>query len=296
MIGGLRSWSGFAVVGSALLLSGAGGLPPGGAAGAPGCFGQSATIVGTPGADRISGTNGADVIVTGDGFDQVHGLGGDDRICTGRGGDDLYGEDGRDRLAAGRDGLFPDDDVVTADLLVGGPGDDFLDGGPGLRPERRGLDDQVVYRGSPNPVHLDLSEGVARIGPDQDTLVSVEDVVGSPQADTLVGDGWENDLTGLQGDDVLRGLDGFDRPDGGPGADDAYGGPAYDIMFGESGADRLFSGPGDDEVYGGTEDDRLIGSIGDDALYGEEGQDFADGGAHERFDRCRAEVITNCER
>ena len=100
-------------------------------------------------------------------------------------------------------------------------------------------------------MRLDLAAGVARIGADRDTLVSVEDVVGSPQADSLSGDAWENDLTGLQGADVLRGMDDFDRLGGGPGADEPYGGSDYDIIF---------------------------------------------GGPHQRFDFCRAEIVTTCER
>jgi Ca2+-binding RTX toxin-like protein len=132
MIAGPRGCSALAVLGSALLLFATGGLAVGSTSAAPTCFGRSATISGTSGPDRIDGTNGPDVIVTGDGFDEVHGLGGDDRICTGRGGDELYGDAGRDRLAAGPDGRYPDDDFVTADLLVGGPGNDHLDGGRGV--------------------------------------------------------------------------------------------------------------------------------------------------------------------
>ncbi|MDX6375565.1 MAG: hypothetical protein QOD98_4553, partial [Nocardioidaceae bacterium] len=51
------------------------------------CFGKAATIVGTPGDDRIRGTNGADVIVAGRGDARINGRGGDDLLC-GRSGDD----------------------------------------------------------------------------------------------------------------------------------------------------------------------------------------------------------------
>ncbi len=285
-------------VAAAALLLAAGGADRGSAVGTPTCFGEPATLVGTPGADVVEGTGGRDVIVTGKGFDEVHGRGGNDRICTGRGGDQLYGEGGRDRLAAGPDGKRVDDDVITSDLLVGGPGDDLLNGGPGLRDDSPGRGDTVVYRGSPRAVHLDLDSGVAAVGPSHDRLVSIEDAVGSAQADILTGDERENDLTGGRGADMLRGMGRFDRLIGGAGADDAFGGPdaAYDIILGGSGADRLLGGPGDDEVYGDADADRLAGGRGDDRLYGDAGQDTADGGPDRRFDVCRAEMVTGCER
>lgn len=49
------------------------------------CFGKKPTIKGTGGADRITGTNGPDVIYTGRGNDRINGKGGPDRICAGPG-------------------------------------------------------------------------------------------------------------------------------------------------------------------------------------------------------------------
>lgn len=272
--------------------------PTAAAAGAPGggprCFGEPATIVGTGDRDVLRGTPGADVVVTFRGFDVVHGLGGADRICTGRGGDELFGEGGRDRLQGGPDGQRFDDDFITSDTLVGGPGDDVLDGGPGLDEDRPGVGDLVTYRGSPFAVRLDLGRGVARVGSSSDTLRSIEDAAGSPQPDRLVGNGRANDLFGLAGRDVVRGLGAFDRPQGGPGDDDVSGGDAYDITFGGPGDDRMDGGPGADEMYGDEGADRMAGAAGNDAVYGDTGRDVADGGPNR--DRCRAERVRRCER
>jgi serralysin len=71
------------------------------------CFGKRATIVGTRGSDRLTGTPHRDVIAALGGADTVRGLGGNDLICGGRGRDTLYGGRGRDKLygGGGRDKL-----------------------------------------------------------------------------------------------------------------------------------------------------------------------------------------------
>ena len=92
----------------------------------PMCQGRTATIVGTAGKDRISGTRKADVVVALGGNDVVKGRGGNDLVCAGDGNDTvtggpgkdtLRGEQGKDRLAggAGKDKLVggPQQDVVT---------------------------------------------------------------------------------------------------------------------------------------------------------------------------------------
>jgi Ca2+-binding RTX toxin-like protein len=49
-------------------------------AGTPTCHGESATIVGTSGADNLHGTSGHDVIVGRGGNDVIDGRGGNDTI------------------------------------------------------------------------------------------------------------------------------------------------------------------------------------------------------------------------
>ena len=76
---------------------------------------------GTPEADRVFGTAGADIITGGAGDDILYGNAGADIIKGGVGADTLYGGDGDDYLDGG----------VDADLLYGGKGSDQLTGGAG---------------------------------------------------------------------------------------------------------------------------------------------------------------------
>ncbi len=89
----------------------------------PTCKGKPATIVGTDGVDKLSGTPAADVIAALGGNDKVSGLADNDVICGGpgkdtlKGGadqDTLLGQKGKDKLKGGR----------GADLCKGGKGKD----------------------------------------------------------------------------------------------------------------------------------------------------------------------------
>ena len=85
------------------------------------CDGLVPTIVGTPGNDVITGTNGDDII---------HGLSGNDTISGGNGADVICGGEGNDTLSGnnGNDSLFGDN---GDDILSGNNGNDALDGGAG---------------------------------------------------------------------------------------------------------------------------------------------------------------------
>jgi uncharacterized repeat protein (TIGR01451 family) len=96
----------------------------------PSCRGVTATLQGTPGADRLHGTRGPDVIVAFAGNDQIRSGPGVDVVCAGRGNDlvdsggmrdRVFGGPGADRLL-GRGG---------SDLLKGGSGKDVLNGSRG---------------------------------------------------------------------------------------------------------------------------------------------------------------------
>jgi uncharacterized delta-60 repeat protein len=105
----------------------------------PLCKGKPATVVGTPGRDRLKGTARRDVIAALAGNDSVRGLAGNDLVCAGAGkdlvkagaGKDLVlGGSGRDRLfgQGGKDRLLGE---KGRDTLVGGKGRDVLRGGAG---------------------------------------------------------------------------------------------------------------------------------------------------------------------
>ncbi len=170
--------------------------PPASAATAQ-CWGQDATITGTPGNDTITGTPGSDVIVGLAGNDRIDGAGGNDLICGGPG----------------------------HDRLIGGPGNDQLLGQAGK--------DTVDYRTSPAGVTVDLAAGTASGGHGADKLYSIEHAGGSVYKDTLNGNGGANRLAGRGGGDILRGYGGNDRLVGEHGWDKAFGGPGSDFCLGE---------------------------------------------------------------
>lgn len=100
------------------------------------CLGRRVTIVGTPGADDLSGGLRRDVFLGLGGDDVFQGSLDVDRACGGRGSDHLIGGPGDD-LLAGNGG---------PDLLVGEGGDDLLIGGPGSDVCRGGTGQDVIRR------------------------------------------------------------------------------------------------------------------------------------------------------
>ena len=94
------------------------------------CRGVPATIVGTPGPDRLLGTGGPDVIAGLGGGDTVLADSGRDLICSGAGNDRVVAGDAGDRIfgGAGADRLLG---LGGPDLLAGNPGRDVLKGGAG---------------------------------------------------------------------------------------------------------------------------------------------------------------------
>lgn len=117
-----------------------------------------------------------------------------------------------------------DDTILSGpgdDVLVGGPGADLLDGHTG--------NDTASYENSPSRVDVRLSGTVVNYGDATgDTLIAIENLVGSSHNDILAGDRQSNIL------------------DGGPGNDLVWGGGGNDILIGGPGADRLVGSGGQD--------------------------------------------------
>ena len=138
-----------------------------------------------------------------------------ERFYAGAGDDHVTGNIA-DNWLEGRDGndtLFGE---LGDDLLIGGPGNDTLNGGPG--------NDTASYQDSDSRVDVRLSGTYVRYGyAEGDTLVSIENLVGSDHNDILVGNNHDNILTGNAGNDLLWGSSGDDTLTGGPGADRLIG-------------------------------------------------------------------------
>jgi Ca2+-binding RTX toxin-like protein len=112
------------------------------------------------------------------------------------------------------------------DVLDGGDGADYLNGQSGR--------DQASYLYSTAAVTVNLQTGLGDGGDAEgDTLLSVENLLGSLYDDILIGDD--------DGTNELYGLVGNDRLKGGGGAD---------ILAGSSGNDTVSGGGGGDEPIG----------------------------------------------
>lgn len=126
------------------------------------------------------------------------------------------------------------DDTLSGDdgnnILRGARGADQLDGGDG--------NDTVTYAGSNARVNVSLQSGYAVGGHAQgDSLIAIENIIGSSYSDILNGDGNGNRLEGHLGNDRLLGYAGADTLEGGDGADTIAGGEGADELTGGAGAD-----------------------------------------------------------
>jgi Ca2+-binding RTX toxin-like protein len=196
--------------------------------------------------DGLSGGGEGDLLDGGSGADSLDGGDGDDTLLGGSDADTLLGGAGTDTLS-GDEG---------EDRLEGGAGNDVLDGGAG--------NDIVDYSYAPNGVAATLLGG----GPvtvsvvantDVDTLIAIEQIVGSDFDDTLVASGGHFVLSGALGNDTIRGGEGQDILKGGDGNDTIDGGDA------DGAGDFIFGGTGDD-VLVGNQSDVFSGGTGQDTL------------------------------
>jgi Ca2+-binding RTX toxin-like protein len=83
-----------------------------------------------------------------------------------------------------------------SDTLVGSAGNDLLDGGDGV--------DTVNCAGANSSVIVNLAEGTATSSDGRDTLVSIENIIGSGFGDSLTGNSQDNVLSGGLGADTFH--------------------------------------------------------------------------------------------
>ncbi len=186
----------------------------------------------------------------------------------------MYALSGNDVLngAAGNDTLYGQ---AGNDVLSGGVGNDVLNGGGGV--------DTASYAGSATGVTLSLAvagpqdlDG-AGAGTESDTLVSIENLIGSALNDSLTGDGNANVLTGGAGNDSLNGAGGSDTA--------SYAGAAAGVTVslavvaaqntGGAGTDTLTS---IENLVGSANADTLTGSAVANTINGGAGADLLVGG------------------
>lgn len=225
-------------------------------------FGYFYEVSGSAYADVIRGDDQNNLLIG----DPSEGPQGDDVIRGGGGPDDIEG-------GGGDDALYGDD---ANDVLCGGRGNDRIDGGANKQDNETfdfGGDELIVWCRAGGEqqftVTADLSTGTAEGTHGSDTLVDLEDIRGSPYADTLIGNELDNRIYGDHriefegaGDDTIYGRGGNDALYGGEFFR-SYGTPPFDgndSLFGEDGDDDLDAemgeknhndgGPGNDECFG----------------------------------------------
>ncbi len=170
------------------------------------CHGKVATIVGSPGPDRIHGHG---VIVAMGGDDEIRNFGG--AICAGAGDDVIFNGGGSIYAGAGNDRV----QEAGRGAVHGGPGDDVLE------------------------PHSDIVNLLYGDG-GEDRLVGSggrDRLFGGSGGDRLFGDGGADSIFGGPGDDVLIGGSGTDLLNGGSGSNQLRTGaddPEKEIYQGHS--------------------------------------------------------------
>lgn len=210
--------------------------------------------------------------------------------------------------------LFGNDPRSLIENAIGGAGDDFFIGNQAVnRLEGSGGNDRFLADASADTLDggdgrdsIDLGLLTSRavinlsiVGPQNtqgggiDTLVSIEDLVGTIYNDVLVGSAADNEILGDIGDDVIEGRGGNDRLHGGLGTDTvsyaaAASGVRVSLMLqtpqdtGGAGIDTLFWF---ENLTGSAFDDVLTGEPGDNVLQGLAGDDILQGGvSRDRLD------------
>jgi Ca2+-binding RTX toxin-like protein len=243
------------------------------------------TLTGDSGDQRIDGGPGDDEIDGGGGTDELHGDAGSDTIHgDASNGDTLDGGAGTDILTYAAVatpvtvnlGGGGDDAVSNFEHVIGGDGDDTLngdaganrlDGGPG--------DDRIFGNAGADVLHGDSGDDELEGGDGADT------VDGGAGSDTIIEDAAAGDTvsggTGA-GTDVLT-YAGVATPVtvvlGATGTDTAsdfervIGGDAGDSLTGDANDNRIDGGPGNDTIDGGAGNDVLNGDAGDDTIIGD---------------------------
>lgn len=145
------------------------------------------------GNDQIFGQEGNDEIYSGAGNDELNGGSGDDLLYAGLGDDTLEGGSGTNQLY-GEDG---------DDIFIAGSGADTISGGNGS--------DTISYVNSASAVTINLSTNSISGGDAaNDTISSIENIIGSAFNDSLTGNSSANTINGGSGNDSLSGGVGSD--------------------------------------------------------------------------------------
>jgi Ca2+-binding RTX toxin-like protein len=288
----------------------------------------------------VYGGAGDDSIIGGAGTNNIGGGDGNDTIDAGGGDDYLYGGSGIDTVSyvgagaavtvdlgkglasggAGSDTVNEFENVVGslfADRLTGNAGDNLLQGGSGADTLEGALgNDTLNGGGALDTASYDHAAGAVTVslaitavqntgGAGTDTLIAIENLIGSDYNDVLTGSTDANAIGGGAGNDTLNGGAGDDNLLGGLGNDFLVGGAGFDTASyatatggviidlaitdyqntQSAGMDRLLQienirGSGfEDVLKGNAAVNNVNAAEGNDVVYGYAGNDTLLGGA-----------------
>jgi Ca2+-binding RTX toxin-like protein len=269
--------------------------------GSDGWFGQAGQQQGT-----VFGGDGDDILIGSAGADSLSGDNGDDMLAGGGGADTLSGGAGKDIFVYGAasDSLAGAFDTISdfetgvdrVDLSALGSTSVTLTAASGYT-----LLSAVTAAGTLT-VHV-----IGTIAASDLVTAAASQIAGTPGADLLHATATGSSLLGGEGDDVLVGGPGNDRLEGGGGFDILAGGAGNDVYVIAGGGDSVWetAGEGRDRVelnwegslytmpanvedltmlasaavHGNELGNSIIGSAGNDTIWGEDGSDVIDGGA-----------------
>ena len=292
--------------------------------------GYADRLTGTAGDNVIAGGLGNDVLTGGDGEDVLDGSIGVDTVSYadsdaavkvdlgsssptgGFAAGDLIGDF---ENAEGSDFADTLTGTAAANSLAGGDGNDTLIGlgGADVLNGGGGAGDTVTYAASADGVTVSLAAGAGKGGDAEgDRLSRVENLIGSDEDDTLIGNRLANSIDGGDGNDQLSGDLAGDLLDGGDGNDtvsyayssegvtvalragtssgdtgdndklvsieNVIGSNFADTITGSDGKNVINGGAGGDKIYGLGGADRLYGGTGADVLIGGDGGDRIEAG------------------
>ena len=238
--------------------------------------------------ENVIGSNFGDSIFGDSGANRLDGGNGNDRLISGDGNDLLYGGSGND-------------------ILKGELGDDLIDGGAGIDMAKYYHSDAALGGVTVSLLLQGSAQYVGSLG--WDTLISIENIYGTPFADTITGDDGDNWLSGSEAtiagigvsatnNDVIDGRGGNDVLSVGLGNHMLTGGSGIDtVAFSEGGFPEVgvtidlnlqggaqatgagsWTLSGFENVAGGQLDDMLTGDGGANILAGNAGNDILVGG------------------
>ena len=259
-------------------------------------------LIGTEGADTITGYATDDTINGLGGNDYIYGRAGNDTISGGAGADSLSGDDGNDTIDGGAD-----NDYLYGgngnDTLLGGAGTDYLSGDAGNDTLDGGAGNDSLSGGTGNDLFL-FSRGGG-----QDSINASDATVGKLDAVQFASDILPTDITVKRnGDSLVLGIAGstdtltvsnyFNSDVAGPYkveevrfADGTIwtvdqikvmaliGTEGADTITGYATDDTINGLGGNDYIYGRAGNDTISGGAGADSLSGDDGNDTIDGGA-----------------